>query len=197
MKRTTLYAAVLLAFTFIPLCAQTSVTPPPRPGGAAATSGPALDVTMKFIIDKISDFGTVNYTVFAQSTKDNSTWSNVNSYAITNVHTDASNCYVGYHGKGIRDNAVVSDIDAGFYLKDALDVVVEPESQFFTEQSATTGHPEVITTSTNPTLTALVVRRPHNVTNSFPMIDATLADRLAKALTHAIELCGGGNKDPF
>lgn len=27
--------------------------------------------------------------------------------------------------------------------------------------------------------------------------DATLAYRLAKALTHAVELCGGGSKEPF
>jgi hypothetical protein len=27
--------------------------------------------------------------------------------------------------------------------------------------------------------------------------DEETASRLAKALTHAIELCGGGNKDPF
>jgi hypothetical protein len=33
--------------------------------------------------------------------------------------------------------------------------------------------------------------------NWFPFTDADLADRVAKAITHAIELCGGGNKEPF
>jgi len=193
MKRTSVIAALLLAFAATPLLTQTSVAPPPKPAG----SGPALDVTMKFIIDKIGDLGTVNYTVFAQNTTSGTTWSNVNSYAITNVHTDGSNCYVGYHGKGLRDGVVVSDIDAGFYLKDVLDVIVQPEQQFFTEQSAQQGSPNVVTTGTNPALTALVVRRAHNVVNSFPIADGNMADRLAKAITHAVELCGGGNKDPF
>lgn len=195
MKRTTLYVALLLAFTISPLVAQTAVTPPPKPAGS--TSGPALDVTMKFIADKLGDLGTVNYVVYATDSKTGQTWQNVNVYTITNVRADATTCYVGYHSKGVRDSQIVSDQEAGFFLRDVVDVVIEPETQFFTEQSAAGGNPNVITTATNPTLTALNVRRPHNVINSFPMQDATMADRLAKALTHAIELCGGGNKEPF
>jgi hypothetical protein len=31
----------------------------------------------------------------------------------------------------------------------------------------------------------------------FTLLNKETATRLAKALTHAVELCGGGNKDPF
>jgi hypothetical protein len=31
----------------------------------------------------------------------------------------------------------------------------------------------------------------------YVFVDEDLANRVAKALTHAVELCGGGNKDPF
>ncbi len=195
MKPARLYATLLLALASTSLFAQ--VTPPPRPDGSGASSGPTLEATMKFIIDRFSDFGTVNYVVYARDSTNGSTWSNSNSYTVTNVHSDATSCYVGYHGKGVRDSQIVSDQDSGFYLKDVLDVIVEPETQFFTEQSALQGNPNVVTTATNPTLTALVVRRPHNVVNSFPILDSSLADRLAKAITHAVELCGGGNKEPF
>ncbi len=195
MKRTTLYAALLLAFNINPLIAQTSVTPPPKPAGSA--SGPALDVTMKFISDKLSALGTVDYTITAKNSNTGQTWQNANSYLITNVRADATTCYVGYHGKGVRDSQIVSDQDSGFFLRDVLDVIVEPETQFFTEQSAASGNPNVITTATSPALTALIVRRPNNVINSFPMKDSSMADRLAKALNHAVELCGGGNKEPF
>jgi hypothetical protein len=194
MKRTSLFAALILVFV-TPLFAQTAVTPPPQTSGS--TSGPALDVTMKFISDKIGDLGTVNYVVYAKDSKTGQTWQNVNFYTITNVRADATTCYVGYHSKGVRDSQIVSDQDSGFFLRDVLDVIIEPETQFFTEQSAAGGNPNVITTATSPTLTALIVRRPHNVINSFPMQDAAMADRLAKALNHAIELCGGGTKEPF
>lgn len=193
MKRTALYATLLLA-SVMPLVSQT-VAPPPRP--AYTTSGPALDVTMKFISDKLSDLGTVNYIISAQKSTTGQTWQNSNSYTITNVRADATTCYVGYHGKGVRDSQIVSDQNSGFFLRDVLDVIVEPETQFFTEQSRAAGNPEVITTATSPTLTALIVRRPNNVINSFPMKDSTMADRIAKALNHAVELCGGGNKEPF
>ena len=33
--------------------------------------------------------------------------------------------------------------------------------------------------------------------NMFPFTNADLANRVAKAITHAVELCGGGNKDLF
>jgi hypothetical protein len=33
--------------------------------------------------------------------------------------------------------------------------------------------------------------------NMFSFSDVDLANRVAKAMVHAIELCGGGNKDPF
>lgn len=186
MKSALLYTALLFALG-TPIFAQT----------AGTASGPALDVTMKFIGDKLGDLGTVNYVVFAKDSKTGQTWQNVNSYLITNIRSDASTCYVGYHGKGVRDSQIVSDQDSGFFLRDVLDVVVEPETQFFTEQSAAAGNPNVITTATNPSLTALIVRRPNNVINSFPMLDASMADRLAKALRHAVDLCGGGNKEPF
>jgi len=31
----------------------------------------------------------------------------------------------------------------------------------------------------------------------FALYDESLANRIAKALVHAVELCGGGSKEPF
>jgi hypothetical protein len=43
----------------------------------------------------------------------------------------------------------------------------------------------------------LVLRQPHGEDYTFRFTDANLADRVAKAILHAVELCGGGNKDKF
>ena len=48
-----------------------------------------------------------------------------------------------------------------------------------------------------PDLFVLTTRRPNNQEDVFMFLDETLANRVAKALIHAVELCGGGNKDPF
>ncbi|HTV51464.1 MAG TPA: hypothetical protein VME21_09760 [Steroidobacteraceae bacterium] len=82
-------------------------------------------------------------------------------------------------------------------MKEAKTVVVEPTTQRLNSLNAQLGNPNLITTSTTPTTTSLEVRFPRNVVAYFEFTDPRLADRVARALTHAIELCGGGNQDPF
>jgi hypothetical protein len=45
-------------------------------------------------------------------------------------------------------------------------------------------------------MTAMVVRQPHGVENVFTFDDSALADRIARAMVHSVELCGGGQKSP-
>ncbi len=90
------------------------------------------------------------------------------------------------------------DLDYMFSLRSVQEIVVKPWEQHGTEWLARNGHPDTIVTSTNPAMTALVVHQAHGVENVFPFTDADLADRVAKALTHAVELCGGGkSEEPF
>jgi hypothetical protein len=42
-----------------------------------------------------------------------------------------------------------------------------------------------------------MVRRPKGLENAFLFSEETMAGRVAKAIVHAVELCDGGNKDPF
>jgi hypothetical protein len=175
------------------LCAQKAVAPPPKP----ADSGPTLAVTMQFIQGKLSDIGKVNYVGFYQNTTDGSTFSNTYTNAVSNVFADQSQCRISYHWTTTTDGVPKEDANHWIPLNDVQNIVVKPFAQYQTEMNAIGGLPNFITTSTNPPLTALVVRRPHGLENWFPFTDADLADRVAKAITHAIELCGGGNKEPF
>jgi hypothetical protein len=43
----------------------------------------------------------------------------------------------------------------------------------------------------------LVARRSETTGWYFYIFDQDLANRIAKAMVHGIELCGGGNKSPF
>jgi hypothetical protein len=193
MKIKNWLTASILGGMGLTLCAQQAVAPPPKP----ADSGPSLAVTTKFLQDKLGDIGKITYVSFMQNTNDGSTFSNTITNEVSNVVADPSQCRIFYHWKTIRDGATVSDFDAWFSLRDVQDVTVKPYLQYQNEVNASAGIPNIVATSLNPPLTALLVRRPHNVSNLFPFTDADLADRVAKALTHAVELCGGGNKDPF
>ncbi|MGD0683022.1 MAG: hypothetical protein ABR990_13350 [Terracidiphilus sp.] len=91
-----------------------------------------------------------------------------------------------------------SNEDYAFSLRAVQDIVVKPWEQYGTERLAKHGHPDTTITSTNPPITALVVRQAHGVENVFTFTDADLADRVAKAMVHAVELCGGGkSEEPF
>jgi hypothetical protein len=43
----------------------------------------------------------------------------------------------------------------------------------------------------------VVARGAGNQNTGFYFLDEDVANRIAKAMVHAVELCGGGNKDPF
>jgi hypothetical protein len=95
------------------------------------------------------------------------------------------------------DGKTSHDENSVFSLCDAQDIVVRPCEQAETEYYAKNGHLTILATSTSPPVTELEVRRPHGEANFLLFTNANLADCAAKALTHAVELRGGGNKDPF
>jgi hypothetical protein len=94
--------------------------------------------------------------------------------------------------------AAYKDEDDAFSLRDVQEIVVKPFEQHGTERLAKNGSPNVVVTSTSPPITALVARLPRREENVFLFTDADLADRVAKAMLHAVELCGGGKApEPF
>ncbi len=194
MKMGNMIPSSLMCGIAFALSAQTAVAPPPKP----ADSRPSLAVTMQFIQDKLSDIGIVNYVIFSQNTSDGSTFSNTVAYELRNIVADPNRCRITYHQKNAFNGRAPIEFDSFFKLNDVQDIVVKPMTQFQTESDASQGQPNMITTATSPPMTTLLLRHPHGYVNSFPFTDADLADRVAKALTHAVELCGGGQKpEPF
>jgi hypothetical protein len=180
--------------TFVSTSGQQTVPPPPKP----ADSGPSLAVTMKFIQDKLNDIGKVSFVVFWHDTKVGNDGTNTVTEEVTNATAAPNQCRIAYHWKVTSDGTTLNDSDGWFLLRDVQDIVVKPYEQYQNEASAAEGFPNLIASSTNPPLTAMLVRRPHVFGYLFPFTDPQLADRFAKAMTHAVELCGGGgNKDPF
>jgi hypothetical protein len=125
-----------------------------------ADSGPSLAVTMKFLQDKLNDIGKVTFVLFYQNTIVG-TGSNTWTYEVSNVVADPSQCRITTHWKITRDGRTLYDSDNGFRLRDIQDVVVEPYVQY--ENRA--GNPDMVTTSINPPVTALLARGPHGSAN--------------------------------
>ena len=85
------------------------------------------------------------------------------------------------------------DANVGFLLKDVQHVQALTRLQYFNEQNLATGHPSW-SAKVEPPVFVLLVQRPARVENHFVFLDEELRNRAAKAMTEAVELCGGGSK---
>ncbi len=183
-------AACTLGFS-LAASAQTAVPPPPKP----ADNGPSLAATMQFIQERVSQQGKVNYAVYVH---DNSTGNELTvqiADEITNIVPHPETCIVNYHFKAWNNGTISVEGDPWIPLHDAEDVVILPVEQVWKEADSKAGYTTGSYRS-DPPVFALRVRRKVGY-NEFNFTDEEMANRVAKAMVHAFELCGGGNKDPF
>jgi hypothetical protein len=185
-------SSILLATTVA--LAQQNVPPPPKP----APDGPSLEVTMKFIQEKIGEEGQVNYASYCHDSADNSDWVNQFSAQVSNVVASPANCRISYHTHRTRDGKVTADSDYWFSLKEVQEVVVMTREQDLNQVDADAGHP-TWKSKLSPQIWSVEARRPKGDLNYFYFREEDMANRVAKAMVHAVELCGGGKKEaePF
>ncbi|MGO9316590.1 MAG: hypothetical protein ACLPXT_10415 [Terracidiphilus sp.] len=180
---------------------------PAQPADAPADSGPSLAETMQFIQEKLNNHGNVAFLATLQDTSsesNGSTWNQTVQDEISNVVADPVQCRISYHWKTTNQGSpywekripTTRDENDVFSLRDVQEIVLKPFEQCRNELYAKRGSSAIVL-STNPPMMVLVVRHPHGVDNDFHFTDADLANRIAKAMLHAVELCGGGGKEPF
>jgi hypothetical protein len=158
------------------------VPPPPKP----QDNRPTLEETMKFIGSKLGEIGTVNEVAYVHDNVDGRDITIKMSWEYNKVRVSADKCRI--------DN-VLGGKDFGFPLKDVQEIVVEPEDQAIKRFYTADGHPEW-TIRIDPSVYSLTVKLPKKLESRFQFYDESLANRVAKAMLHAVELCGGG-KEPF
>jgi hypothetical protein len=170
--------------------AQEPPAPPPLRGDAASITD-----TMKFIQNKLP--GKVNLMVYGHDTVTGTDDKSIRvSAEVSNVSADAGGCRIDYHWLMIVDGRTRSDRDTGLSLKLVQDIVVMPFDQQQQVSSAKSGHPER-SVKVDPPAFVLIVKRSDGKANDFEFYDEALANRVSKALQHAVQLCGGGSQEPF
>jgi hypothetical protein len=180
---------------------------PAAPVAASAASSPTLADTMKFIQNKLNDNNKTSWIDNAQRTLDAGTkWTDTVTHEFSSVVADTGQCRISYHifskhslpywAMKTSDGKNNKGEDKTFSLRSVQEIVVKPWEQYENEWLEKNGHPDATVISSAPAITALVVRQPHGVENVFTFDDSALADRIAKAMVHAVELCGGGQKNP-
>jgi hypothetical protein len=185
------YVVIFAALLGIYVVAQQAVAPPPKP----ADSGPSLEKTMQFIQENAAE-GKLSYTAFVTDTSQQGVeWSNRFTVETSNLVADPGACRITYHWRAEVNGKLVDDADYSLALKDVKEILVLPQAQNLNQVDSLNGHPDW-NSRISPNLFTLIARRPRGVVNVFLFSDEEMANRVAKAITHAVELCGGG-KDAF
>jgi hypothetical protein len=181
---------------------QQSVPPPPQPAldkPATSDNSPSLEVTMKFIQAKLNEIGQVNYTVTFLDAGGNFTGSSLMSVEKSHIVADAGKCQISYHAwvQVDRKKNQQSHSDEIILLRDVRNISVMKASQWIHEYGAGSSMPTG-SIAVSPEMYFLIVRQIKSKEDRFAFDDEEMANRVAKALLHAVELCGvGGQPEPF
>lgn len=195
-----------------------SVPPPPKP----ADSGPTLEETMKFIQKQLNEQGKVSTIHSGHDTLKNENqgpWKYV--WEMSQVSAEPASCRVSWQLQFQWPNpAYVDDSNLELALRDVTMIEVISAHDEYNRNNAKQGHPEWVAEADPPIFFLDLYladgksahghvhkTRPNNESSDeevsytigqFSFREEELANRVAKALTHAVELCGGGSKpEPF
>jgi len=165
---------------------------PPLRGDAAS-----LKDTMKFLQDKLP--GKVNFIIYPHNNVAGTDLPSIKrSIEVSNMSADTDRCRIGYHVRidnGKNTNNIVEK-DNEIFLKQVREITLIPLDQLLQRTDAEAGHPER-SAKVDPPIFVVVVKNDANASLLFRFYEDTLADRVSKAMQHAVELCGGGNSEPF
>ena len=198
MKTLRAIVSILVLTAFSAAFAQQAVAPPPKPD-----KGPSLAKTMQLIQKELNAFGKSNFTVITRDELGGPDLIAQFTTEISNVVADSASCTVRYHWKSSTKDQVSDDEDFSLNLHDVLGIKVMTYVQYLKEvEGEDIGDPHDQTnwyTKYNPPMIVLFPQLAGDKTGEYGFIfaDEEIANRIAKVLTHAVELCGGGNKEPF
>jgi chemotaxis protein histidine kinase CheA len=186
---------IVVCFAALPgavtLAQKKAVPPPPRP----ADSSPSLAATLQFIQERVTLQGKVNFADYVHDNSAGNDWTVQNAEEITNIAPHPETCILNYHFKLWTNGTISADLNAWIPFHDAEDMVILPIEQVWKEVDSKAGH-TTLSYRSDPPVFVLRVRRKVGY-NELYFTDEEMANRVAKAMVHAIELCGGGDKDPF
>lgn len=167
---------------------------------ASTNSEPTLSETLQFIQEKLNGLGKVSFVVVTQDAVQGTKVSTVLTEIASNIKLGVPTCTINYHWATTRHGQSLLDQNIQFSFKAIAKIEIMPLQEALNRTNVAEGHPELTVQSTNPQLWTLLVTRsdfPKQFSH-FSFDDQKLADRVAKAMTHAAEMCGAGeDNEPF
>jgi hypothetical protein len=163
---------------------------PPLRGDAAN-----LKDTMKFIENKLP--GVVQYAVYMHDNTSGKDGTVFRMVQLTNVTADPGRCSIkGHMFYDSGGGAKAEHTDFEVILKRVETVTFQQMDQILQQRFAKGGRPQV-SVRVEPAIFVVVLGLESELRAEFTFYEDTLADRVSKAMDHAVQLCDGGNKEPF
>ena len=173
----------LLAAAFVALVVPSS----------ALAAGKTLKETLAFIRSSLVEQGKIVYAIKMHDSADGSDWGQAMTGEASNVKFDLANCAVSYHWKTESDGKVIQDFDTSWDLRKGKKVSVGSREDEIRQQAINGG---------NSTWTAIVSPPMWVVSITFTdtagvanFTDKSKAEKFARAVDHAMELCGAPKED--
>jgi len=199
MKTLRAIVSVLVLTAISASFAQQPDAPPPKP----VADGPTLVATMQLIQKELNAVGKTNFMVSTRDEQGGPDHIAQYTTKISNVVAVSASCTVRYHWKRSTTNGVLDESDFSLNLHDVQGIKVMTYVQYLKEvEGENIGDPNDQTdwyTKFNPPMIVLFPQLAGDKAGEYGFIfaDEVMANRITKMLTHAVELCGGGNKKPF
>jgi hypothetical protein len=182
------------------ILAQGAAPTIPPAANAPGTAGPTLEVTMKFIQDKLSEVGTVNFAGYVHDSAYNQDAVQKFSSTTSNIVANPGACSLTYHRLVFNDGRKEHNENILINLRDVKSIAVMPDEQDWQMYLVRIGE-TTKTVKDVPDVYVLNIKLPRGVDYSIRIYEQEMADRIAKAMVHAVELCGGGGssnqQEPF
>jgi hypothetical protein len=173
----------LLAAAFLTLIAPSQVW----------AAGQSLKETLSFIRDRIAYQGKIEYTIRLHDSADNSDWGQNMSGEASQVTYDTGNCSLSYHWRTISDGETKQAMDVTWYFAHGKKVTVVNREQELRAQAIEGGHPTWTAIVTPPLWVVSVTFTDTAGVANFT--DQNTAERVARAIDHAMELCGAPKEE--
>lgn len=161
------------------------------------TGGPTLEVTMQFIQDKLNAAGEVKFAGYVHDASNDSDGVQSFSSTTSNVVANPGACSLSYHRLVFNNGRKEHNENVFISLRDVDRISVLPDEQDWQMYLIKTGD-TAKTVHDVPNISVLNITLKNGSDHSIRIYEREMADRIAKAMVHAVELCGGGPKpEPF
>jgi hypothetical protein len=155
---------------------------------ASAASERTLAETLAFIRDQVVAQGEVSYVVAMHDPADNSNWKLTMTSAATKVVADATRCRIDLHWKTTLDGEVKQDQDEWIDFASGRKVSVVSREQEIRTQVKASGNPDWVA-RVSPSVWVVTVYQT-SVSHVLNFTDESTAERVVRAVDHAMDLCG-------